>query len=175
MQVTFDAHGIAFAGSPFPPASVYPYGRLAYSAIRDVDPDAAPPEVRTLRAKPCSFLPSSRRCSGLRSQRLDLQSCVALTSGTFSWHPSWTRNSRPTTKNEQWQRCNSSAYHGWRSHGFVVPRRIQCSHTMACFGTGFTLVSTMCSSRPDGLSHGQGSYTEYDRRHLAHSHPPERA
>ena len=47
MRATFDAHGIAFAKYPFPPASIYPHGRVAYSAIRDVDPDAAPPEVRT--------------------------------------------------------------------------------------------------------------------------------
>ena len=47
MRATFDADGIVFAECPFPPASVFPDGRLAYSEIRDVDPDAAPPEIRT--------------------------------------------------------------------------------------------------------------------------------
>jgi hypothetical protein len=47
MRATFDADGIVFARYPFPPASIYPHGRLVYSSVRDVDPDAGPPEVRT--------------------------------------------------------------------------------------------------------------------------------
>ena len=47
MHATFDTRGISFTKYPFPAASVYRSGLLAYSAIRDVDPQAAPPEIRT--------------------------------------------------------------------------------------------------------------------------------
>lgn len=50
MSATFDSDGITFTEYPFPPASVYPNGRLSYAAIRDVDP-SFPPEVRTLRGE----------------------------------------------------------------------------------------------------------------------------
>jgi hypothetical protein len=50
MPATFDTDGITFTEYPFPPASVYPNGRLSYAAIRDVDP-GWPAEIRTLRGE----------------------------------------------------------------------------------------------------------------------------
>jgi hypothetical protein len=47
MLATFRRYWMTFREYPFPPASVYPRGRVAYAAIRDVDPSAAPPELRT--------------------------------------------------------------------------------------------------------------------------------
>lgn len=47
MHATFDSDGVNFAKYPFPPASIYPHGRVACSAIRDVDPTAGPLEIRT--------------------------------------------------------------------------------------------------------------------------------
>ena len=48
MIASFDADGIVIAKYPFPPASVFPRGRVAFVAIRDVDSAAAPPEIRTI-------------------------------------------------------------------------------------------------------------------------------
>jgi len=47
MKATFDSSGILISQYPFPPASIYPHGRIECSAIRDVDPSAGPLEIRT--------------------------------------------------------------------------------------------------------------------------------
>ena len=47
MKATFDSNGILISQYPFPPASIYPHGRIECSAIRDVDPSAGPLEIRT--------------------------------------------------------------------------------------------------------------------------------
>lgn len=47
MKAVFDSSGIHISDYPFPPASIYPYGRINCSAIRDVDPSAGPLEIRT--------------------------------------------------------------------------------------------------------------------------------
>lgn len=48
MDAYFTGDGIEFRHYPFPPASVYRRGRIPYSQIRDFDPSAAPPEIRTV-------------------------------------------------------------------------------------------------------------------------------
>jgi len=48
MKATFDVHGIQIMQYPFRPASIKRRGRVLLSAIRDVDPAATPPEIRTL-------------------------------------------------------------------------------------------------------------------------------
>jgi hypothetical protein len=47
MKAIFDSTGIHITQYPFPPASIYPHGRIECSAIRDVDPGAGPLEIRT--------------------------------------------------------------------------------------------------------------------------------
>lgn len=47
MEVTFAADRIRFAGYNFPGASVYPSGSLTVARIRDADPSAIQPEIRT--------------------------------------------------------------------------------------------------------------------------------
>jgi len=41
--------GIRFHGYPFPGASVYPAGFLRWETVKEIDPDCAPPELRTDR------------------------------------------------------------------------------------------------------------------------------
>lgn len=48
MRADFDDRGITFREYPFPPASVRRDRHLPWAQVRDVDPDAAPPEVRTV-------------------------------------------------------------------------------------------------------------------------------
>jgi len=47
LEVKFDREGVAWDGYPFAASTVYPKGRVAWSDVRDIDPDAAPPELRT--------------------------------------------------------------------------------------------------------------------------------
>lgn len=47
MKATFDPTGIVISQYPFPPASIYPQGRIECSDIRDVDPSTGPLEIRT--------------------------------------------------------------------------------------------------------------------------------
>ena len=47
MRLRYDNDGITFRRYPFPPASVCRDRHLPWSKIRDLDPDAAPPEIRT--------------------------------------------------------------------------------------------------------------------------------
>ena len=82
MRVTFDAHGIAFTGYSFRPASVFPNGRLAYSAIRDVDPDAAPPEVRTLEGE--TLFISSEQAAEFRIMIAETR--LTVVQRTDVWH-----------------------------------------------------------------------------------------
>ena len=49
--VEFGSGVITFGSYPFSAASVYPRGRVAVADIRDVDPDADPPEVRLHRGE----------------------------------------------------------------------------------------------------------------------------
>jgi hypothetical protein len=51
MKAIFDSTGINITQYPFPPASIYPHGRIECSDIRDVDPDAGPLEIRTRRGE----------------------------------------------------------------------------------------------------------------------------
>lgn len=46
IEVCFHEDHIEFRSYPYPPASIYPSGNIAVSAIREVDADRAPPEVR---------------------------------------------------------------------------------------------------------------------------------
>ncbi|MEV0063470.1 hypothetical protein [Nocardia sp. NPDC050718] len=48
MQVFIAESEIRFTDCPFVGASVYPHGTVAVGQIRDVDPAALPPEVRTV-------------------------------------------------------------------------------------------------------------------------------
>lgn len=50
-RISFRDDGIEFHDYPYPPASVYPSGVIGFDAIREVDPDAAPPEIRTVRGE----------------------------------------------------------------------------------------------------------------------------
>jgi hypothetical protein len=59
-EVTFGASEVAFAGYRYPGAAVFPSGRVAYAAIRDVDPNAAPPEPR-LRTGEILFVSATQR------------------------------------------------------------------------------------------------------------------
>jgi hypothetical protein len=59
-EVAFADDGIRFARYPYPGASVFPNGVAPYAAIREVDPDAAPPEVR-LASGEILFVPATQR------------------------------------------------------------------------------------------------------------------
>ena len=61
----FGPGGVRFTSYPFPAASVFPAGTVAVAAIRDADPDTAPPEVR-LRSGETLFVPAEGR-DGLRA------------------------------------------------------------------------------------------------------------
>ena len=51
LNVEFLESGVVFRDYPFPTASIYPSGVVAYEAIREVLPDMAPPEIRTHRGE----------------------------------------------------------------------------------------------------------------------------
>ena len=57
MDAHFDRDGITWDEYPFAGSTVFPRGRIAWSAVRDVEPDTAPPEVRT-RASETLFVPA---------------------------------------------------------------------------------------------------------------------
>ncbi|MBL8842076.1 MAG: hypothetical protein JNL90_11190 [Planctomycetes bacterium] len=64
IEVAFEQDGLRFTRYPFDGASVHPRGFVPRRAIRDVDPEADPPEVR-LRAGETLFL-ASRDAEALR-------------------------------------------------------------------------------------------------------------
>ena len=51
MTSTFNQQSISFLDYPFPGSSVYRRGDVLYTAIREVDPEASPPEIRTLNGE----------------------------------------------------------------------------------------------------------------------------
>lgn len=59
-SITFADDYINFDGYRYPPASVYPSGRLHATEVVEVLPMAAPPEVRTVK-KDILFIPASRK------------------------------------------------------------------------------------------------------------------
>jgi hypothetical protein len=46
IEVCFHADHIEFSSYPYQPSSIYPSGNIPISAIREVDPGTAPPEIR---------------------------------------------------------------------------------------------------------------------------------
>jgi hypothetical protein len=63
--VEFGPTGLLYSSYPYAVARVYPHGTVAVADIRDVDPDAAPPEVR-LRSGETLFV-SARQRDDLRA------------------------------------------------------------------------------------------------------------
>ena len=59
MKLTFNDESISFRDYPFPGSSIYPRGNVLYTSIRDVDPDASPPEIRTIESETL-FVPADQ-------------------------------------------------------------------------------------------------------------------
>ena len=60
MKLTFDQEFVSFHNYPFPGSSIHPRGKVTAGSIRDVDPDAYPPEIRT-RDGETLFVPRARQ------------------------------------------------------------------------------------------------------------------
>ncbi|MFD6390036.1 hypothetical protein [Nocardia sp. NPDC060259] len=60
MDAVFADTEIRFASYEFPGATVYPSGAIGLAEIRDVDPRATPPEVRTVRGETLFVLAAQR-------------------------------------------------------------------------------------------------------------------
>ena len=65
MKLKFDNKAVFFRRCPFPGSSVYPKGNVPHCSIRDVDPDAKPPEIRTLDGETL-FVPAAQRADFLQ-------------------------------------------------------------------------------------------------------------
>ena len=60
MKARFTPSGVSYRWYPFPGSSVHRWGAIPFTAIRDVDPEAAPPEIRTLAGETL-FVPGGQR------------------------------------------------------------------------------------------------------------------
>jgi hypothetical protein len=60
MNIRFHSDTIGFLDYPYAPATVYTSGKIAYADIREIDSDAAPPEVRTATGETL-FIPATMK------------------------------------------------------------------------------------------------------------------
>ncbi len=75
-RVRFRDDRIEFCDYPYPPASVYPNGVIGFESIKEADPDAAPPEIRTARGE-VLFVPAALKESLRETAALNSIPCVS--------------------------------------------------------------------------------------------------